>query len=167
MEAMAGSAEDRATIVLRLTYSGGAYSGFAEQPSAPTVARELRRALETFLRREVDITCAGRTDAGVHAIGQMEETVRYISKVLQAPETALRWADRLEAEMAGLGRMPGRYPLTPEEPWRSEGIHKMPVENFLVYYWINEPQKTVWVTVVVYGRRDQVQALLDMPKGVF
>ena len=68
-----------------------------------------------------------------HAIGQMGETVRDISKVLQAPETALRWADRLEAEMARLGRMPGRYPLTPEEPWRSEGIHKMPVENFLVY----------------------------------
>lgn len=59
------------TIVLRVAYDGGAYSGFAEQPSAPTVARELRRALETFLRREVDITCAGRTDAGVHAIGQM------------------------------------------------------------------------------------------------
>lgn len=36
-----------------------------------------------------------------HAIGQMGETVRYISKVLQAPETALRWTDRLEAEMAG------------------------------------------------------------------
>ena len=35
-----------------------------------------------------------------HAIEQMGETVRYISKVLQAPETALRWADRLEAEMA-------------------------------------------------------------------
>ena len=52
------------TIVLRVAYDGRAYSGFAEQPSAPTVARELRRALETFLRREVDITCAGRTDAG-------------------------------------------------------------------------------------------------------
>lgn len=98
-----------------------------------------------------------------HAIGQMGETVRYISKVLQAPETALRWADRLEAEMAGLGRMPGRYPLTPEEPWRSEGIHKMPVENFLVYYWVNEEAMTVWITAVVYGRRDQLDQLQRMP----
>ena len=98
-----------------------------------------------------------------HAIGQMGETVRDISKVPQAPETALRWADRLEAEMARLGRMPGRYPLTPEEPWRSEGIHKMPVENFLVYYWVNEEAMTVWITAVVYGRRDQLDQLQRMP----
>ena len=32
-----------------------------------TVAGEIRRALETFLRREIELTCAGRTDAGVHA----------------------------------------------------------------------------------------------------
>ena len=98
-----------------------------------------------------------------HAIGQMGETVRYISKVLQAPETALRWADRLEAEMARLGRMPGRYPLTPEEPWRSEGIHKMPVENFVVYCWVNEEAMTVWIAAVVYGRRDQLDQLQRMP----
>ena len=60
------------TIVLRLGYSGEAYSGFAEQaqPGVCTVAGELRKALETFLRREVDLTCAGRTDAGVHALSQ-------------------------------------------------------------------------------------------------
>lgn len=98
-----------------------------------------------------------------HAIGQMEETVRYISKVLQAPETALRWADRLEAEMASLDRMPDRYPLTPEEPWRSDGVHKMPVGNFLVYYWIYEEARIVWITAVVYGRRDQLDQLQRMP----
>lgn len=98
-----------------------------------------------------------------HAIGQLQETVRYISKVLQAPDVALRWADRLEEEIAGLDKMPGRYPLTPEEPWRSAGIHKMPVENFLVYYWIHEEQKVVWVTAVIYGRRDQINQLRKMP----
>ena len=63
---------DGGTIVLRLGYDGTAYSGFAEQPDGriATVAGALRRALETFLRREVDITCAGRTDAGVHAVAQ-------------------------------------------------------------------------------------------------
>ena len=98
-----------------------------------------------------------------HAIGQMEETVRYISKVLQAPETALRWTNRLEAEMAALSSMPARYPLTPEEPWHSEGIRRMPVDNFLVYYWINEEQKTVWITAVIYGRRNQIGQLRRMP----
>ena len=54
--------------------------------------------------------------------------------------------------------MPSRYPLTPEEAWRSEGVHKMLVSNFLVYYWIDEVQK------VVCGRRDQIQVLRDIPK---
>jgi hypothetical protein len=43
--------------------------------------------------------------------------------------------------------MPGRFPLTEEEaPWRSKGIRRAVVENFLVYFWIDEPQDIVWVT---------------------
>ena len=59
-----------ATLVLRVAYDGLEFCGFAQQPTQRTVAGELRVALETFLRREVDITCAGRTDAGVHALSQ-------------------------------------------------------------------------------------------------
>lgn len=55
------------TLVVRLGYRGAGFAGFAEQPSQRTVAGELRRALEITLRREVELTCAGRTDAGVHA----------------------------------------------------------------------------------------------------
>lgn len=39
----------------------------------------------------------------------------------------------------------------------------MPVENFLVYYWVNEEAMTVWITAVVYGRRDQLDQLQRMP----
>ena len=59
------------TLVLVVGYDGASFSGFAAQPGQRTVAGELTRALETFLRREVDLTCAGRTDAGVHALGQV------------------------------------------------------------------------------------------------
>ncbi len=59
------------TLVLRLAYDGRGFSGFAEQKDdVRTVAGDLRVALETFLRRDVDVTCAGRTDAGVHALRQ-------------------------------------------------------------------------------------------------
>lgn len=60
--------------------------------------------------------------------------------------------EKIKLEISSPSAMPNRYPLTLEEPWRSEGIHKMPVENFLVYYWINEAEKAVWGTVVVYGK---------------
>jgi tRNA pseudouridine38-40 synthase len=45
--------------------------GWAAQPGQRTVAGELRRALETVLRAGVGLTVAGRTDRGVHALGQV------------------------------------------------------------------------------------------------
>lgn len=43
-----------ATLVFRVAYDGSSYSGFAEQPGQTTVAGELRRAIETLLRRPID-----------------------------------------------------------------------------------------------------------------
>lgn len=59
------------TLALKVAYRGEAFSGFARQPDQLTVQGELERALEMLLRREVETTCAGRTDAGVHARGQI------------------------------------------------------------------------------------------------
>ncbi len=99
-----------------------------------------------------------------HAIAQMQEAAGYISRVLLAPETARRWMAKLQREIAGLRRMPLRFPQVAEEPWRTQGIRKLAVENFLVYYWTDEARGIVWVTAVVYGRRDQCSALREMPQ---
>jgi tRNA pseudouridine38-40 synthase len=58
---------------LLLAYDGAAFRGFAFQPEVPTVAGALRQALERTARLPAPplITCAGRTDAGVHARGQV------------------------------------------------------------------------------------------------
>ena len=96
------------------------------------------------------------------AVGQIRETVWYIAKTLREPETAKHWADLLYKEIADLRFMPSRPPLTEEKPWHDRGIHKMPVKNFLVYYLIDEEAKTVSVTAVIYGRRDQIAALTNM-----
>ena len=95
------------------------------------------------------------------AIEQIRETMLYIAQTLGAPQTANHWARLLYKEIAGLHFMPSRYPLTDEEPWHTNGIHKMPVKNFLVYYWIDEENKCVCVTAVIYGRRDQLAALAN------
>ena len=72
------------TMVLRVGYRGAEFSGFAAQPGQRTVAGEFERALETFLRRPVELTCAGRTDAGVHAVSQ------YVSLPITQDEKSLR-----------------------------------------------------------------------------
>jgi tRNA pseudouridine38-40 synthase len=56
---------------LVLEYDGGPFAGWAAQPGQRTVAGELRRALQTVLRQDVALTVAGRTDRGVHALGQV------------------------------------------------------------------------------------------------
>jgi tRNA pseudouridine38-40 synthase len=56
---------------LVLEYDGGPFAGWAAQPGQRTVASELEAALRTVLRREVALTVAGRTDRGVHALGQV------------------------------------------------------------------------------------------------
>ena len=54
-----------------VAYEGSGYHGFALQPGVPTVAGAICAALERALRHTVELTCAGRTDAGVHAWGQV------------------------------------------------------------------------------------------------
>jgi tRNA pseudouridine38-40 synthase len=58
---------------LLIAYDGAAFRGFAVQPEVPTVAGALRLALERTARLSgpPSLTCAGRTDAGVHARGQV------------------------------------------------------------------------------------------------
>ena len=58
-------------IRLDLAYDGGPFSGWAMQPGRRTVQGTLEAALELLIRRPVRVTVAGRTDAGVHARGQV------------------------------------------------------------------------------------------------
>lgn len=50
-----------------LEFDGSAYSGWQIQPHSPSVQETLEEALALFLRQNVSVTGAGRTDAGVHA----------------------------------------------------------------------------------------------------
>jgi tRNA pseudouridine38-40 synthase len=56
---------------LDIEYDGSGFAGWARQPGMRTVQAELETALETVLRDPVALTAAGRTDAGVHAWGQV------------------------------------------------------------------------------------------------
>ncbi|HJV16135.1 MAG TPA: type II toxin-antitoxin system RelE/ParE family toxin [Bacillales bacterium] len=93
---------------------------------------------------------------------QMQEITHYIASKLKAPDAALNLLDALEDAISSLSKFPQRVVLTEEEPWHSYGIRKMPVKNFLVYFWIDENHLNVQVTAVVYGKRDQVHQLSQM-----
>lgn len=54
-----------------IAYDGTGFRGYARQAGQRTVQGELEAALETFLGKTVSTAVAGRTDAGVHAVGQV------------------------------------------------------------------------------------------------
>ena len=56
---------------LEVSYLGTRYAGFQVQPNAATIQSELEKAWRVFFRKPVLLTGSSRTDAGVHAIGQV------------------------------------------------------------------------------------------------
>ena len=55
--------------MIMLSYCGKAFHGWQIQPSAPSIQEALETALRTLLRHDIAVTGAGRTDAGVNAVG--------------------------------------------------------------------------------------------------
>ena len=86
-----------------LAYDGTDFHGWAKQTGLRTVQGELEGALTTILRiPEVEVTCAGRTDAGVHARGQVTHV---------DTEHEVEPADSLRRRLDGV--LHARHPRTP------------------------------------------------------
>lgn len=60
-----------AILSLEVAYNGAPFSGFARQPGQLTVQGSIEEALALIFRHPVETVCAGRTDSGVHAKGQV------------------------------------------------------------------------------------------------
>lgn len=58
-------------ILLRVAYEGTAYCGWQLQPNGNTIEAELNRHLSELFCEEIQVTGASRTDAGVHALGNV------------------------------------------------------------------------------------------------
>jgi tRNA pseudouridine38-40 synthase len=83
-------------IRLDIAYDGTGFHGWATQPGLRTVEGELSAALETVHRvPEVRLTCAGRTDSGVHARGQVVHV-----DLDELPEGPERLGRRLNGRLA-------------------------------------------------------------------
>lgn len=93
---------------------------------------------------------------------QIQETIYYIAHELKAPDAALHLLDMLEDSIASLSHYPQRAALISEEPWHTKGIRRLPVKNFLIYFWIDDANMKVQVTALIYGKRDQLHQLSQM-----
>lgn len=105
-------------VVLGVSYRGTGYQGWQSQPGGNTVQDRLEQALASFLAAPVRVMCAGRTDAGVHALNQVVHLdcdaerepfswVRGTNRFLP-DDIAVQWCrfvdDRFHARNSALGR---------------------------------------------------------------
>ena len=93
---------------------------------------------------------------------QIQEIVYYISHELKAPDAALQLLDALEDAFSSLTHFPQRVVLVEDEPWHAKGIHRLPVKNFLIYFWIDEDNMRVQITAIIYGKCEQLCQLSQM-----
>ncbi|HCH20780.1 MAG: tRNA pseudouridine(38-40) synthase TruA [Cellvibrionales bacterium] len=77
---------DQQRIAIAVEYNGSQFHGWQRQtkPAVPTIQQCLEQALSTVADHPVSLTCAGRTDAGVHAVGQLAHFDVSVSRELKA-----------------------------------------------------------------------------------
>ena len=105
-------------MALGVSYDGASWHGWQTQPGGQTVQDALEAALSEFLAEPVSTICAGRTDTGVHALGQVvhldtaaqrrdESWVRGLNALLPS-SIAVQWAqavpDDFHARFSALSR---------------------------------------------------------------
>lgn len=84
----------------------------------------------------------------------LTELYEYISFNLQVPKTAEKQVNRIKKTIRSLETMPMRYSLVDWEPWCSKGIRRVPIDNYTVFYLVNENQMAVTVIRIFYSGRN-------------
>lgn len=88
------------------------------------------------------------------AKADLKAVYSYIAFSLHAKIAAKAQTDRLRKEIRSLSFMPERYERVDWEPWHSQGIRKVPVDNYIVYYRTNGEDLSVEIVRIFYGGRD-------------
>lgn len=88
------------------------------------------------------------------AVDDLKDIYAYIAYVLQESAVAAAQVNRIREEIRSLQFMPLRYSVVDWEPWKSMGMHKVTVGNFVVFYTVDADALNVSVIRIVYGGRD-------------
>jgi len=133
------------TFKLVLEYDGSKYSGWQAQINARTVQGELQRVSDALFDMETDVQGSGRTDAGVHAIGQVAHIkVRSLKRDLTPARIARELNDRLPSSIAVLAceeapvRFHARHDATSRAYFYQISTRKSALSKRYIW-WVKEP----------------------------
>lgn len=78
----------------------------------------------------------------------------YISTTLKQPTTAKRIYTEIKSQINNLRTMPCRQKIVEEEPYATQGVRRLYVENYMVFYVVDDSKKEVHVFRILYNRRE-------------
>ncbi len=121
-------------IKLVLSYDGSEFSGWQVQPGLRTVQDTIERTLDTILKNKTRILAAGRTDAGVHAFGQV---ATFLTESMIPEDALLRAANSmLPADVSVISVQEAGLDFHPRYSARSKtyiyAVNMSPVKNPLL-----------------------------------
>lgn len=96
------------------------------------------------------------------ALSDLRNTYSYIAFHFKEVRTAKNQVQRIRNAIADLSSFPSRYPPVLWEPWNGKGLHKLPVDRYVVYYLVNDEEHMVNIVRIFYGGRD-AERLLQEP----
>ena len=88
------------------------------------------------------------------ANNDINEIIGYIVNILKNPIAAGNLLDDIEKSYTVISDNPSAFSLCNDSRLRNDGYRKIIVKNYIVFYKVNEEQKTVYIMRVIYGRRD-------------
>jgi len=95
------------------------------------------------------------------AVNDIRGIYSYIAIELQAEQTAVAQIQRIRQNIRKLSLFPEKHKIVEWEPWNSMGMHMLPVNNYVVYYLVEEDNKTVSVVRIFYSGRDVEHIIKD------
>ncbi|MCP4162401.1 MAG: type II toxin-antitoxin system RelE/ParE family toxin [Deltaproteobacteria bacterium] len=94
----------------------------------------------------VDVTDAAQSD--------LKEIVSYISIELKNPTSAKRLLAKFKDNILSLEEMPKRQNLVKDEVLSSRGIRRLLIDNYMIFYVVDDSKNKVTVIRILYARRD-------------
>ena len=92
----------------------------------------------------------------------MKMIYEYIADTLMEPTIAEKQYARIETAVYSLDQMPERFRRYEKDPWQSRNLRVMPVDNYIVFYTVDNEKLIVTVARIIFGRRNTEKELDDM-----
>ncbi len=92
-------------------------------------------------------------------ITDIKDVASYIARELLEPKTAEKMLEKFEDGIASLVQMPSRNSLVRDEELAHKGIRRLFVDNYVIFYIIEERESKVTVVRLLYGKRDWVNLI--------